>query len=158
MKHYENSIVLQAKPEEIFNFADNHLNFASHMNKSSMMMGGGKMVTEVDDGKGQVVGSHIKMSGIVFGIKIFLDEVIIKHDSPNFKEWETVGDLKLLVIGHYRLGFEITPEDQNSKFRVFIDYDQPKSLGSKILGFLFGRIYAKWCVQNMISGVKKRFI
>lgn len=38
--------------------------------------GGGKMETWVDKGKGQKVGSHIKMSGKVFGINLFLDEVI----------------------------------------------------------------------------------
>lgn len=157
MVHYEQSMDVNATADELFNFADDHNNFASHMNQSSMMMGGGSMKTELDTQGGKAVGSHIKMYGSAFGINIFLDEVITIHEPPKHKEWQTVGDLKILVIGHYKLGFHIEPTAQGSKFTVYIDYDQPKSLGSKILYTFFSKMYANWCVMQMINGVKNHF-
>src|SRR3989344_1918287 len=148
-RHYEDQKLISAKPEDLFRYADNHNNFSSHMNKSSWMMGGGMMKTEVDAGKGQKIGSHIKMSGKVFGINLFLDEVIVEHKPPYSKAWETVGKINLLVIDHYKLGFEIMPGNNQSKLSVYIDYNLPKSLRTKWLGFLFGGMYAKWCVQQM---------
>src|SRR3989344_6652770 len=106
-KHYEESVLVSATPDEIFNFADNHKNFSAHMNKSSWMMGGGSMETEMDEGKGQKLGSHIKLHGKVFGFNLFLDEAITKYSPPNHKEWKSVGNINLLVVDHYKLGFEI---------------------------------------------------
>lgn len=157
MVHNEKSIEVNVGANELFNFADDHNNFASHMNQSSMMMGGGNMKTEIDAQGGKAVGSHIKMYGSAFGINIFLDEVITIHEPPHHKEWQTVGDLKILVIGHYKLGFYIEPIAEGSKFTVYMDYEQPKSLGSKLLYFFFSRVYANWCVMQMINGVKNHF-
>ncbi|OGH20773.1 MAG: hypothetical protein A3D74_05620 [Candidatus Levybacteria bacterium RIFCSPHIGHO2_02_FULL_37_13] len=156
-RHYEENILIPASPEEVFIYADDHTNFSSHMNKSSWMMGGGKMTTHPDDRNFQKVGSHLRMSGTVFGIKLFLDEVITHHQPPYRKEWQTVGDLDIIVIGHYKLGFEIKPENSNSKLKVYIDYNLPNSFKTRLLGILFGRFYAKWCVNQMISGVGKHF-
>ncbi len=156
-KHYEESTVINATPENIFSFANDHNNFSSHMNKSSWMMGGGKMETQVDDGKGQKVDSHIRMHGNVFGLTLFLDEIVIKHEPPYRKEWQTIGKINLLVIDHYNLGFEIEPKDSNSRLRVYIDYNLPQSDGTYLLGYLLGGMYAKWCVHQMIYGVKEHF-
>ncbi len=157
MKHYEDSMFIPTSPRELFTYADDHKNFSSHMNKSSWMMGGGSMNTQVDSKKFQEIGSHIKMEGTVFGIKLYLDEVVTHYDPPYRKQWQTVGNLNLLVIDQYKLGFEIQPENNNSRFRVYIDYDSPQSAGTRILGYLFGGMYAKWCVNQMINGAKKNF-
>ncbi|HLE49454.1 MAG TPA: SRPBCC family protein [Patescibacteria group bacterium] len=156
-KHYEESVLVSATPDEIFNFADNHKNFSAHMNKSSWMMGGGSMETEMDEGKGQKLGSHIKLHGKVFGFNLFLDEAITKYSPPNHKEWKTVGNINLLVVDHYKLGFEIKPEKENSLLKVYIDYNLPKPFFTKLLGLLLGSIYAKWCVKQMIKGVDEHF-
>lgn len=115
------------------------------------------METQFDEGKGQKVGSHIKMSGRVFGINLFLDEVITNHAPPLSKQWKTVGNINLLVIDHYTLGFEIKPRNGNSEFKVYINYSLPKTFKTRWLGILLGRIYAKWCVNQMINGVKEHF-
>lgn len=156
-KHYEEHIVVNADADVLFRFADNHHNFSSHMNKSQWWMGGGRFETKIDEGKGQKVGSHIQMAGKILGIKMFLDEVIIKREPPFRKSWETVGNLNLLVIGNYELGFKITPENNNSKLKVYIDYELPRSLRTHWLGILFGGMYAKMCVQQMTNGVKNHF-
>lgn len=147
--HYENKAAINAAIEVVFAFIDDHSNFSSHMNKSSWMMGGGKMTTTVDAGKGQKVGSHIIMNGAAFGIKLFLDEVITQHNPPLTKTWKTVGNPRLVVIGHYQMGIEITPQEKSSLLRVFIDYDLPSK--HQWLGSLFGSLYAKWCVHQMLQ-------
>ena len=155
MQHFENSAIIPASAEKVFAFADNPANFSSHMNESSWMMGGGSMNTHTDEKKFQELGSHLQMEGTVFGIKLFLDEVVTKHDPPFRKEWQTVGNINLVVIGHYSLGFEIKPEE--NRLKVYIDYELPKSLKTLWLGKLFGGFYARWCVGQMLNGVKEHF-
>jgi hypothetical protein len=155
MKHYEESKIIPTTPERLFGFIDDHARFSSHMSKSSWMMGGGKMEVSLDEGKGQKLGSHIKMGGKAFGISLFLDEVIIIYEPPYKKVWATVGEPKLLVIGSYKLGIEITPKDQASSLKVFIDYEMPAR--NKWLGGLFSDMYAKWCVRQMLEGAANEF-
>ena len=155
LRHYEDSIFIPASSEEVFAYIDDHKGFSSHMSQPSWMMGGGQMNVSVDEGHGQKVGSHIRLSGRVFGIKLFLDEVVTRHDPPYLKTWETVGTPKLLVVGHYSMGIEIKPQSSRSHLRVFIDYDLPTT--NVRLGQLFSGVYAKWCVQQMIKGVRNHF-
>src|SRR3989304_5158226 len=109
MKHYEDSVYIPTSPKELFDYADDHKNFSSHMNKSSWMMGGGSMNTHVDGKRFRELGSHIQMEGTVFGIKLY------------------------------------------------IDYYLPQSTGTRILGYLLGGMYAKWCVNQMIKGALSHF-
>ena len=72
--------------------------------------------------------------------------------------WETVGAPRLLVIGAYSMGVQITPERAGSRFRVFIDYRLPDGLVTYWLGWLFGGLYARWCVDQMLTGVVKQLV
>ncbi len=154
-KHYEESILVNADPKSVFEYIDNHKNFSSHMNKPSLMMGGGKMETVVDSGNGQKVGSRIKLKGTAFGIPLSLDEAITRYEPPFVKTWETVEEPKLLIIGNYSMGVQIKPQVDNSLLNVSIDYDLPTK--NPWLGRLFGNSYSKWCVRQMIGGVKNHF-
>ncbi len=158
MKHYEDSMFIPASPKGLFDYVDDHKNFSSHMNKSSWMMGGGRMNIHVDSKKFQKIGSYIKMEGTVFGIRLYLDEEVTVHEPPHRKAWKTVGSLRLLVIGHYGMGLEIKPQNQGSSLKVFIDYELPVSWSMRWLGYLFGGVYAKWCVQQMIKGSRDHFV
>lgn len=105
MRHYEESSPIPASMEQVFEYVDDHARLSSHMCQSSWMMGGGRMDIQADAGRGQVVGSHIRLSGKILGIQLYLDEVVTQHEPPYRKAWQTVGTPKLLVIGHYRNGF-----------------------------------------------------
>ena len=50
------------------------------------MMGGGGMRIELDDQKGQAVGSHIRLVGTAFGLRLFLDEIVTRRDPPTHKQ------------------------------------------------------------------------
>lgn len=113
------------------------------------------MKTETDKRMGRAVGSHIRLSGKVLGISLFVDEVVTRREPPRLKVWETVGNPKLLVVGNYRMGLEIIGENGTSRLRVFIDYDLPAR--NAWLGKLFGGIYAKWCVRQMLQSAREKF-
>lgn len=154
-RHYEESAVIHADPTGLFSFIDVPSRLSAHMTQSSWMLGGGRMDVGVDEGLGQKVGSHIRLSGRVLGIRLFLDEAITRREPPVLKTWETVGTPRLLVIGPYRLGFEIQPRNNHSLLRVFIDYDLPAR--NVWLGRLFGNRYARWCVQQILRDASRHF-
>lgn len=79
-RHCERTILVAALPEDVFEFVDDFSRLSSHMSESSWMMGGGRMTVETDAAKGQAVGSHIRMSGRVFGVPLSLDEVVTRHE------------------------------------------------------------------------------
>jgi hypothetical protein len=157
-RHYAESITVDAGTEDVFSFADDFSSLSSHMNKSSTMMMGGRMQISFDDGRGRRVGSHVQMAGRMMGLDLFLEEVVTERVPPRHKAWETVGNPKLLVIGNYRLGFNIASSGNSSDLRIFIDYDLPSSPMLRWLGSLLGSIYAKWCVRQMVKSVRLRFI
>ncbi len=154
-QHYEESLLVPRDQEEVFAYIDDHSRFSSHMSKSSWMMGGGRMEVSTDSNRGQKVGSHILLSGSAFGISINLDEVVTQHQKPNLKVWETVGEPKLMVVGQYQMKIEIHPQGDKSHLTVSIDYRLPNK--NVWLGRLFGMMYAKWCVRQMINGVRDHF-
>jgi hypothetical protein len=156
-RHHECHRFVAGPPKEIFAVVDDHARFSSHMSESSWMMGGGRMSVELDEAKGQAVGSHIRLSGRVFGVRIYLDEVVTRRDPPTDKVWATVGVPRLLVIGEYEMGVEITPEAGGSRVWVFINYRLPTGWVTYWLGRLFARVYAKWCVDQMLAGVTRAF-
>lgn len=157
--HYEDNVSLSAAASEVFLYADDFSQLGSHMNKSSWMMMGQSMKTVLDDEKGQAVGSHVRMQGRIMGVDLVLEEVVTEREPPYRKAWETIGKPRLLVIGPYRLGFDITDKEKGSaKFRVFIDYDLPTEWPSRWLGMLLGKIYAKWCVRRMVNDAREHFV
>ena len=157
-RHLESSAFINASPEDVFAFVDDHSRFSSHMSESSWMMGGGRMAVELDEAKGQAVGSHIRLGGRVFGASLYLDEVVTRRDPPTSKVWETVGVPRLFVIGAYSMGVQITPERAGSRLRVFIDYRLPDGPITYWLGWLFGGLYAGWCIDQMLTGALKQLV
>ncbi len=115
------------------------------------------MKTMPDERRGKVVGSHIRMSGKILGLELSLDEVVTERQPPIRKVWETVGSPRLLVIGPYRMGFEVVPSGNGSRFRVFIDYALPPRWPARWLGRLFGGYYARWCTRTMVDDAVRQF-
>lgn len=112
------------------------------MNKRSWRMGWGRMQLHLDAGAGRKVGSHMRLDGRVFGVRISLDEVVTEHTPPTRKVWATVGTPRLLVIGSYQLGFGIEPTpiapnavpSGNVTLTVSINYALPERGLSRWLG------------------------
>ena len=154
---FESVGFVPASPDEIFRYVDDHERLSSHMTRSSWMMGGGRMSVELDAGHGRRLGSRIRMSGRAFGLGLSLEEVISEYDPPRRKAWETVGEPRLLIIGQYRMGFEISPRNGGSNLRVFIYYDLPRSERGRWLISKLAAWYAAWCTQRMVNDAVAHF-
>ncbi len=115
------------------------------------------METEIDEGRGQKVGSRIRLSGRAFGAELSVEEIVVVREPPRRKVWRTTGAPRLLVIGHYRMGFELTAQGNGSMLRVFIEYALPVRPPARWLGRLFGWYYARWCTQRMVDDAVNHF-
>ena len=80
-----------------------------------------------------------------------VEEVVTARLVPWNKTWETRGEPRLLVIGAYRMGFTISPQEARSHLVVFIDYQLPQTGFARVLGLIFGRAYAAWCTRRMTA-------
>ena len=110
-----------------------------------------------DDAKGRAVGSVIKMGGNVLGLKLSVEEAVVERTPPLRKSWETLGRPHLLVIGGYRMGFEIAPARDQNRLRVFINYNHPRGLLGRLLAFFFARMYARWCISRMADAARSDY-
>lgn len=127
------------------------------MSKSSWMMAGGRMGIQTDDGRGQRLGSRISIAGSVLGIRLAVDEIVVDRNPPATKIWQTIGAPRLLVIGRYRMGFEITPIEDSSRLQVFIDYALPEAVPWRWVGSVLAPYYARWCTRQMVDDAVASF-
>lgn len=155
--HDESIALAQAPVDRVFAYLDDPKALAAHMGESSMMMMGSRMSIDVDAEDGRVVGSEIRMHGSMLGIALSLEEAITERRVPTRKVWETIGIPKLLVMSHYRMGFELTPKGDSSLLRVFIDYSLPATAPASWLGRLLGGVYARWCTKQMADDAARHF-
>lgn len=155
--HYESTALAKAPIDRVFAFLDDPKAMASHMGEASMMMMGSRMSIDVDADGGRVVGSRIRMDGRMMGISLSLEEAITERRVPTRKVWETLSAPKLLIIAHYRMGFELTPQGESSQVRVFIDYSLPSKAPGLWLGHLLGGVYARWCTKQMANDAARHF-
>lgn len=151
--HFEIDVKLNAPAEDVFAYLDDHSRLSAHMSKPSWMMAGSSMAVELDASGGRAVGAVIRLRGRVLGVPLCVDEVVSERKPPLRKVWETTGTPNLLVMGQYRMGYEITPKGKASQLRVFIDYALP---GGPFSG-LFGNFYARWCTRRMAEEAARRF-
>ena len=155
--HAESAALVNARGDRVFAYLDDPKALAAHMGESSMMMLGSRMSIDADAGGGRVIGSIIRMDGRMMGIPLSLEEVITERQDPSKKVWETIGTPHLLVMAHYRMGFELSRQGDSSLVRVFIDYSLPTHAPGSWLGRLLGGVYARWCTQQMADGAARHF-
>jgi hypothetical protein len=155
--HEEMSVRLDVSASEAFAYLDDHRRFSSHMSQSSWRMGGARMEIVLDEQRGQAVGSRIRLTGRVLGIKLRVEEVVTQRLAPFHKQWSTIGNPRLLVIGHYRMGFDVTDESGQARVRIFIDYEPSSSIFLKPICRPLARMYAEWCVKQMAHDARGYF-
>jgi hypothetical protein len=148
--HRETGAFVLASPDRVFDYLDDPRRLAGHMAQSSAMMFGSRFAVALDEGAGRVIGSSIRMAGRLLGIRLFLEEVISEREPPRLKVWHTIGSPRLLVLAQYRMGFEVVPHGSGSQLRVFIDFQRPERGVARLLGWLFGALYARWCTRRMV--------
>jgi hypothetical protein len=155
--HFECSVVVNAPAEAVFSRLDDPRLLSAHMSRSSWMTAGSRMALELDASQGGAVGASIRMGGRVLGIALSLEEIVTERNPPRRKVWKTTGTPRLLVIGHYRMGYDLTPQGNSCLFRVFIDWALPEAPPARWLGRVFGGLYARWCTGRMASDAEEYF-
>ena len=156
-RHAEAHCEVPASPSPIFEYIDRPERLSAHMERRSWRMGGGTMSINTDAGGGRAVGSRMRLAGRVLGINLAVDGEVTEHTPPYRKVWQTVGKPRLLVVGAYRMEVTIHERGRGSYVRIAIDYALPSDGLSRWLGALFGGMYARWCVNQMIEDVRQRF-
>ena len=155
--HHESRREVAASAEVLFSYLDDHNRLSEHMSKSSWMMAGSRMDIAFDAKKGQAIGSRIRLKGRALGIPLFVKEVVTERTPPLRKAWQTLGAPKLVVIGPYRMGFEIIPTGAASQLRIFIDYALPNTRFLRWLAGILGGFYARWCTEKMAGDAAHAF-
>ena len=153
--HEESSGFIAERPERVFANLDDHARLAAHMAKPSWRMGWATMQIITDPERPRGVGSQIALRGRVFGLRLWVDEEVTRYEPPSLKEWETKEEPRLLVIGQYRMAFSTTAVRDGTELHVTIDYNRPTSPLPRLLGVLFGQMYARWCTSQMVSDAAK---
>lgn len=154
---HRSEVLLAVEPAVLFAHLDDHRRLSAHMERSSLMTAGASMRIDTDERHGQAVGSVIRLSGRVLGLRLAVDEVVTEREPPHRKAWQTVGEPNLLVIGAYRMGFTIDPVADGSRLVVFIEYELPARGVGRWLGALLGRSYAAWCTRRMAEDARAAF-
>lgn len=153
--HDETAGFIPEPPERVFAKLDDHARLAAHMAKPSWRMGWATMQIITDPERPRGVGSHIALRGRVFGLRLSVDEEVTRYEPPYLKEWATTQEPRLLVIGQYRMAFSTKGVHDGTELRVTIDYNRPASPFPRLLGILFGQMYARWCTSQMVSDAAK---
>lgn len=146
---------VDADAQRLFGHLDDPRRLSAHMGRRSTMMAGGTMTLTMDAGDGRCVGSVYRLHGRALGLALDVSSRIEEREPPRHKTWRTVGEPRLLVIGRYRMGFDITPLERGCRLAVFIEYAWPER--HPWLGRLFAAAYAAWCTRRMALDARAAF-
>ncbi len=155
MKIKSKNILIHSTPEKVFQHMDDFSKTGMHMSESSMMMMGSKLNLEQLSTNATGVGAKYRWYGTMLGMKMDFSEAVTKCQQNILKEWEIVGDAKIIIMSWYRMWFEITPAENGTLAKISISYLPPKEWYYKILSFLFANWYCNWCLNNMLNDTKK---
>jgi hypothetical protein len=154
MKTKSQSIFIHSTPKKVFQQMDDFSKAGMHMTESSMMMIGSKLNLEKLSMNQAGVGSSYRWYGKMMGMKMDFTETVTKWEQNKLKEWETIGEAKIIIMSWYRMWFEISPDENGTIAKISISYLPPKEWYYKILSFFFAKWYCNWCLNNMLNDTK----
>ncbi len=155
MKTKTKNTLIHSSPEKVFVQMDDFSKTGMHMGENSMMMMGSKLKLNQLSTYAIGVGATYRWYGKIMGMTIDFNETVTKWQRPVLKEWETIGDAKIIIMSWYRMWFEISPTENRTMITISISYLPPKEWYYKILSFFFANLYCNWCLNNMLDDTKK---
>lgn len=155
MKTKSKIILIHANAEQVFARMDNFSKTGMHMTESSMMMMGSKLELEQLSANASGIGASYRWYGKMLGMTIDFTQKVTKWQLNQLKEWETIGEAKMIIMSWYRMWFEITPVENRAQIQLSICYVPPKEWYYRILSFFFATWYCKWCLNNMLNDSRK---
>jgi hypothetical protein len=155
MKTIERTKQYSASPEEVFDCLDDLGVTGMHMTQSSMPMMGGKMdLTFLTANK---TGPHTKYrwTGKVLWWELDFTVEVVTWERGKEKVWETIGATKLIIYSWFRMNLNVWPMTDGSMAKLSISYEKPKGIFNRLLCFLSGDWYCRWCLKNMLNDAKQ---
>ena len=154
MKTISKNILIHSTPEKVFAQMDDFSKTGMHMSEPSMIMMESKLKLEQLSINSTGVGAKYRWYGKMMGMTMDFSETVTKWQSPKIKEWETVGEAKMIIMSWYRMWFEISAAVNGAIAKISIQYLPPKQWYYKILSFFFANWYCNWCLNNMLNDTK----
>lgn len=155
MKTRTKTILIQSTPEKVFQQMDDFSKTGMHMSESSLMMMGSKLKLEQLSPNSTGVGASYRWYGKIMGITMDFSETVTKWQADKLKEWEIVGNAKIIIMSWYRMWFDISPAEAGAIAKISISYLPPKEWYFKILSFFFANLYCDWCLNSMLTDTKR---
>ena len=155
MKTKSKKIRIHSTPAKVFAQMDDFSKTEMHMSESSMMMMGSKLKLSQLSTNATGVGASYRWYGKMMGMTLDFSQTITKWQPPKLKEWETTGEVKIIIMSWYRMWFDITPIENGTIANLSISYLPPKEWFYKILSYIFAKWYCNWCLNNMLNDTKK---
>jgi hypothetical protein len=149
------SLLISSSPAKVFAQMDDFSKTGMHMSESSMMMMGSKLSLEQLSTNAIGVGASYRWYGNMMGMTMDFSQTVTKWEQNKLKEWETVGDAKIIIMSWYRMWFEISPTENGTMAKISISYLPPKEWYYKILSFFFATWYCNWCLNSMLNDTKE---
>lgn len=149
------SILIHSTPAKIFAQMDDFSKTGMHMGENSMMMMGSKLKLEQLSLHPTGVIAKYRWYGKMMGMTIDFSEKVTQWQPDKFKEWETFGEAKIIIMSWYRMWFEVTPVGNKTTAKLSISYLPPKQRFYKILSFFFAKWYCRWCLNNILNDASK---
>ncbi len=154
MKTVKKNILIHSTPEKVFAYMDNIGNTGMHMTKSSMPMMGSKLELQQLSENATGINSKFRWYGKMMGFTMDFTVVVTRWIKDKEKVWETTGIAKMIILSWYKMLLIISPEGQNTKVELSIDYAKPKNIFFRFIAFFLAPLYAHWCLYNMLQDSK----
>jgi hypothetical protein len=155
MRTVTDSSVINASPETVFRYVDDIRNTGWHMTKASMPLMGSKLNLEILSENSSGEGATYRWYGKVMGFTIDFKESVTKWIANKEKRWKTVGEPRLVIISNYEMWLLVEPIAGQTRLTFGINYDLPKPLFGRFLGWLLADWYCKWCLRHMTADTKR---
>jgi len=158
MKTVEDTRVYQASPEKVFDCLDDLGVTGMHMTESSMPMMGGKMHLEFLTANKTGLHTKYRWTGRVLWWPLDFTVKVTKWEKGKEKVWETIGITKLVIYSWFRMNLNIFSIPNGSFTRLSISYKKPAGFFNRIVCFVLGNWYCRWCIKNMLKDTENKLM
>jgi hypothetical protein len=145
-----------ASPEAVFDCLDDLGVTGMHMAKSSMPMMGGKMELKFLTSHQSGLYTRYRWTGKVLWWVLDFTVEVTKWIKDKEKTWETIGPAQIILYSGFQMNLKIETNSVETIANLSISYEKPKGVFNKVLCFLLGSFYARWCLKNMLNDTEKQ--
>ncbi len=155
MKTLERSAIYSSPPEVVFPYLDDLGVTGMHMTQSSMMMMGSKLNLEYLTEHHKGLGTRYRWTGKMMGMKMDFTVEVTKWLPGEEKIWETLGTPELLIYSWYKMHLRLKGVANGTVALLSFSYGKPEGKFYRLLSFLFGGWYGRWCLKHMLEDCRK---